>query len=97
LVNVKQSLSETGLSTASSSGESALSLAEQRGEVIMQRFVGSLLLLCVGLLSAGCQKFKGEPTLTPPSGWKEASFAGAKKVWAGPAANGFAPNINIVE
>src|SRR5262245_38292227 len=63
----------------------------------MPRFVGSLLLLCIGLLSAGCQKFKGEPTLTPPSGWKEASFPGAKKVWAGPAENGFAPNINIVE
>jgi len=63
----------------------------------MRRFTGLLLFLGVGLLATGCEKFKGEPTLTPPSGWKEASFPPAKKVWVGPPANGFAPNINIVE
>lgn len=63
----------------------------------MTHFICSSVFVCFGLLTADAEKNKGEPALTPPKGWQEKSLQGTKKAWVGTAADGFAPNINIME
>src|SRR5262245_10093979 len=64
-----------------------------------RRILALVVLLSLHALP-GCSRNTGnkEFSLDPPAGWSKQEVPGLKyPVWAGPAADGFAPNINVVD